>query len=209
MIFVVVCHLSEQESYNRLQLVFHHQAPSLATVYNWFNEFKRGRSNLTDDLPEGRPPTAMTEDNTSAVRLLIWTSMAIGMSNVTVFIFCQNRTLKETITVSQNLKCDDNGDSSQKKTLLTRFNGREYRREGTSTAVVFHPLSESSGGSFPLYHITSPLHQAIYPSISPSLSPTDILFVPKRQAMIPLWLEVSMGDGDHLLSASLHVRWPL
>ncbi|GBP22687.1 hypothetical protein EVAR_13968_1 [Eumeta japonica] len=45
-----------------LWLAFHDEAPTLATVYNWFNKIKRGRTNLTDDLREGRPSTAMTED---------------------------------------------------------------------------------------------------------------------------------------------------
>lgn len=87
------CHLSQQESYDRLRLAFHDEAPSRATVYNWFNEFKRGRTNLTDDLREGRPSTATTEDNISVVRRMIETdkrvtyqqirtSLGIGMSQV-------------------------------------------------------------------------------------------------------------------------------
>ncbi|GBP14628.1 Putative uncharacterized protein FLJ37770 [Eumeta japonica] len=83
--------LSEQELYTRLWLAFYDEAPSLATVYNWFNEFKRGRINLTNDLREGHPSAATTEDNTSAVRLMIetdnkvtdhqvWTSLGIGIS---------------------------------------------------------------------------------------------------------------------------------
>ncbi|GBP47887.1 hypothetical protein EVAR_33604_1 [Eumeta japonica] len=50
---------------------FHDEAPSLATVYNWFDEFKCGRINLTDDLGEGTTSTATSEDNISAVRLMI------------------------------------------------------------------------------------------------------------------------------------------
>lgn len=87
------CHLSQQESYDRLRLAFHDEAPSRATVYNWFNEFKRGRTNLTDDVREGRPSTATTEDNISVVRGMIETdkrvtyqqiraSLGIGMSQV-------------------------------------------------------------------------------------------------------------------------------
>lgn len=87
------CHISQQESYDRLRLAFHDEAPSRATVYNWFNEFKRGRTNLTDDLREGRPSTATTEDNISVVRRMIETdkrvtyqqirtSLGIGMSQV-------------------------------------------------------------------------------------------------------------------------------
>ncbi|CAK1603195.1 unnamed protein product [Parnassius mnemosyne] len=87
------CNLSQQESYDRLRLAIHDEAPSRATVYNWFNEFKRGYSNLTDDLREGRPSTATTEDNISVVRRMIQTdkrvtyqqiraSLGIGMSQV-------------------------------------------------------------------------------------------------------------------------------
>lgn len=87
------CHLSQQECYDRLRLAFHDEAPSRATVYNWFNEFKRGRTNLTDALREGRPSTATTEDNISVVRRMIETdprvtyqqirtSLGIGMSQV-------------------------------------------------------------------------------------------------------------------------------
>ncbi|GBP47207.1 hypothetical protein EVAR_38319_1 [Eumeta japonica] len=61
-------------------LAFHIKTPSLATIYNWFNEFKRGRTNLTDDLRKRRlfgkgregSSTATTED-IGAVQLMIET----------------------------------------------------------------------------------------------------------------------------------------
>ncbi|GBP29222.1 Putative uncharacterized protein FLJ37770 [Eumeta japonica] len=59
--------------WNGLWLAFHDEAPPLAAVCNWFNEFKRGRTNLTDDLREGRPSTATTENDISAVRLMALT----------------------------------------------------------------------------------------------------------------------------------------
>ncbi|GBP51619.1 hypothetical protein EVAR_96215_1 [Eumeta japonica] len=43
------------------EVTFHDESPFLATVSNRFNEFKRGRTNLTDDLREGRPSRATTE----------------------------------------------------------------------------------------------------------------------------------------------------
>ncbi|GBP10999.1 hypothetical protein EVAR_79680_1 [Eumeta japonica] len=61
------CHLSQQESYNRLRLAFHDEAPTLVTVYNWFNKFNRGRTVTSDDLRNGRP-TVTTEDDISVVR---------------------------------------------------------------------------------------------------------------------------------------------
>ncbi|GBP18592.1 hypothetical protein EVAR_14362_1 [Eumeta japonica] len=57
----------------------HDEAPSLATVYNeltsfnGFNEFTRGRANLTDDLREGRPYTTTTAEKFNAERLMIET----------------------------------------------------------------------------------------------------------------------------------------
>ncbi|GBP11144.1 Putative uncharacterized protein FLJ37770 [Eumeta japonica] len=54
-----------------LRLAFHDEAPCFATVYNWFNEFKCGRSSLTNDLREVCPSTATTEDNVCAERLMI------------------------------------------------------------------------------------------------------------------------------------------
>ncbi|GBP53495.1 hypothetical protein EVAR_49682_1 [Eumeta japonica] len=63
---------------DRLRLAFHNKAPYVATVYNWFNEFERGRTNLTDDLREGRSSTATTEDNISAVWFLIETDKIVS-----------------------------------------------------------------------------------------------------------------------------------
>ncbi|GBP39919.1 hypothetical protein EVAR_83056_1 [Eumeta japonica] len=58
-------------SYNRLRLIFHDKTPFLAIVYQWFDEFKRDRTNLTDDrLTEGHHSTTTTTENISAVPLI-------------------------------------------------------------------------------------------------------------------------------------------
>ena len=93
----MICRLNQQDGYDKLRLAFHDEAPSCATVYNWFNEFKRSRINLTDDLREGRPSTATTEDNIDVVRRMIETdirvtyqqirtSQSIGMSQVHIIL---------------------------------------------------------------------------------------------------------------------------
>ncbi|GBP15979.1 hypothetical protein EVAR_12558_1 [Eumeta japonica] len=53
----------------KLRLAFYNEAPSFATFYNRLNEFKPGRTNLTEYLREGRPSMETTE-HISAVRLL-------------------------------------------------------------------------------------------------------------------------------------------
>ncbi|GBP78695.1 hypothetical protein EVAR_90563_1 [Eumeta japonica] len=59
----------------RVRVTFHDEPLSLAAIHNWFNEFKRGCSRLTDDLYEGRLSSAMTEDNISTVQLMIDTGI--------------------------------------------------------------------------------------------------------------------------------------
>lgn len=62
---------SQQETHGLLQMAFGEKAPSLATVYNWFAEFNRGRNSLADERHEGRPITVATEETIEAVRRMI------------------------------------------------------------------------------------------------------------------------------------------
>ncbi len=59
------------DSHQILLDAFTDQAPAKRTVYWWFGEFKRGKSNLKDDPRPGRPLTAVTEENVDAVERLI------------------------------------------------------------------------------------------------------------------------------------------
>ncbi|CAK1589034.1 unnamed protein product [Parnassius mnemosyne] len=47
--------LTEQLSLQRLQLALEDSAPSRATIFRWFAEFKRGKINLKDDQRTGAP----------------------------------------------------------------------------------------------------------------------------------------------------------
>ena len=63
--------LKQQESLERLKQAFGDEAPSRATVYNWFAEFRRHRETLEDGERTGRPCSATTEENVTAVRKLV------------------------------------------------------------------------------------------------------------------------------------------
>lgn len=63
--------LSPQQCFDRLHLCFGNKAPTLRSVYNWFNEFKRGRKSVADEFREGRPKTAVVPENVDAVQKLI------------------------------------------------------------------------------------------------------------------------------------------
>jgi histone-lysine N-methyltransferase SETMAR len=63
--------LSAQQSNDRLNSAFPDQAPSQATVFAWFAEFRRGRQSLKDDARTGRPSEACTPDMVERAREII------------------------------------------------------------------------------------------------------------------------------------------
>lgn len=63
--------LSRLQCFEEITSVFGDAAPCLRTVERWYLEFLRGHSSLSDKLREGRPKTAMTQENIEAVRQLI------------------------------------------------------------------------------------------------------------------------------------------
>lgn len=65
------CGLTQQQSIDRLSSGFGDEAPSKSTVYEWFAEFKRGRSSLSHASGGGRPKTAITQQNIDTVQKLI------------------------------------------------------------------------------------------------------------------------------------------
>lgn len=54
-----------------LRIALGDEAPSQATIYNWYKEFKRKATYLSDEFCEGRRMTAIGEVNIAAVRFLI------------------------------------------------------------------------------------------------------------------------------------------
>lgn len=65
------CGLTQQQSIERLFSAFGDEALSKTTVYDWFTEFKRGRSSLTKTHGGGHPKDAVTQQNIDAVQKLI------------------------------------------------------------------------------------------------------------------------------------------
>ena len=54
--------LNQAQSFERLTQTFGDLAAYRATVFNWFAEFKWGRTSFEDEVRSGRPLTAVTED---------------------------------------------------------------------------------------------------------------------------------------------------
>lgn len=63
--------LSQEECLANLISAFGDSFVSRATVFRWYAEFTRGRQSFEDDPRPGRPPTAVTPENISAVHDLV------------------------------------------------------------------------------------------------------------------------------------------
>lgn len=63
--------LKQEECHAQLFRTFEDIAPSRATVFRWFAEFKRGRESLKDETHPGRPPTAVIPETIAMVEKLL------------------------------------------------------------------------------------------------------------------------------------------
>ncbi|TLO45018.1 transposase [Acinetobacter baumannii] len=89
--------LTQKQCVDRMISAFGDEAPSKTTIYRWFAEFQRGRVKLSDDPRQGRPKTAVTQENVDAVRKLIeedrhvtyreiQATLDIGMSQIQIIL---------------------------------------------------------------------------------------------------------------------------
>ncbi|UYV84315.1 hypothetical protein LAZ67_X001826 [Cordylochernes scorpioides] len=62
--------LTSKDSHERLMKALGDKALSIRKVFNWFNEFKFGKTRLEDEPRSGRPPTAVTQEKIKLVRYL-------------------------------------------------------------------------------------------------------------------------------------------
>ncbi|GBP94677.1 hypothetical protein EVAR_69791_1 [Eumeta japonica] len=85
--------------FSKLSLDLQQTSVGLATVYKWFNEFKCGRINLTDDLRDGDPSKEMAEDNMSVVRLMIETDKRIFLTSERTWINLRRKRIKSKRSV--------------------------------------------------------------------------------------------------------------
>lgn len=134
--------LKQKESIERLRAAFGEEAPSSATVYNWFAEFNRGRISLEDEAREGRPCTAVTEENINAVRELIEadrhvtyveisSTLGIGMSQVQKILHEHLSVRKLCSRWIPHMLTDD---QKKKRVEWCREKLRQFN-QGTSNAV--------------------------------------------------------------------------
>lgn len=57
-------------------------APSNATVYNWYNEFKRGRTSINDEHRSGRPLEVTTPENVQKIHRMVMNDRKLKLSEI-------------------------------------------------------------------------------------------------------------------------------
>lgn len=57
-------------------------APGKSTIKDWYNEFKRGRTNTNEAERSGRPNTAVTEENIKKVRKIVLTDRKLKLKEI-------------------------------------------------------------------------------------------------------------------------------
>ena len=53
----------DKSTFDEIKSLYGDEAPSYSTVKNWFNEFILGQRSLKDEGREGRPKTAVVQEN--------------------------------------------------------------------------------------------------------------------------------------------------
>lgn len=69
--FFCLEHMSGKDIKARLDSTLGDSAPSKATVYNWVNEFARGRTSCEDEHRSGRPIEVVTQENVQKVYKMV------------------------------------------------------------------------------------------------------------------------------------------
>ena len=67
-------------------MAFGNEAPSNGTVYNWFAEFQRGRTFVSNEFREGRPSMSVVANNVDSVREMIERDRHITYREIQAFL---------------------------------------------------------------------------------------------------------------------------
>jgi len=74
--------LTAKKIKDELDLVHGTSAPSLATVYNWVNEFKRGRTSTKDESRSGRPLEVTTPEMVNKIHDMVLADRRLKLSEI-------------------------------------------------------------------------------------------------------------------------------
>ncbi|GBP55243.1 Putative uncharacterized protein FLJ37770 [Eumeta japonica] len=133
-----------QQSLALLRTAFGDEGPCKTTIYNWFAEFKHGRVNLSDELRNGRPSSAVNNKNIDTVRDMIEidrhvthheirASLGIGMSQLQSILHKQNQLCGQRFSSPEEAVQEYEKHVSK----VTREEGHKFQRICASSPLSF------------------------------------------------------------------------
>lgn len=95
---------SAKAIHDRMVRVYGPDAPSLATVYNWRNEVKRGRKSLEDEPVPGRPKSSTTDDMLQKLEMLVMGNRRLKVSELAEEMGLPKSTIHLALTEKLGMK---------------------------------------------------------------------------------------------------------
>ncbi|GBP97397.1 hypothetical protein EVAR_69871_1 [Eumeta japonica] len=101
-------------------------------IYNWLAEFKRGHINLSDEIRDGRPSTAVNNKNVDAVRRMIETDTHVALSRDSDILRHrhESNTVNPTQTISSVAQQNPYLLQARRKELRSKNERSHLRRQG-------------------------------------------------------------------------------
>ena len=95
---------SATQIHDRMLKIYGEQCPSKATIYNWINEFKRGRTSVTNVPPPGRPKTVSTAETLSTLEKLVMSDRRFKLSQLAMSMGIPKTTIYRMLTEDLGMK---------------------------------------------------------------------------------------------------------
>lgn len=94
--------LTATECHERLQCAFPDTVPSLATVYNWFRDFQRGKCIVHDGERSGRPSDVITQSLVARIEHVIRENRRVTYRQIQELLHVSSGTIN--IVLSEHLR---------------------------------------------------------------------------------------------------------
>lgn len=95
--FLLLKQLNVTKCKNEMDSVLGIRSPSYSAISKRFGQFRRGRKSLNDDPRSGRPPTAVTDENTQAVKQMIEVDPYITYRQIAVSVSIGTRAVYKIV----------------------------------------------------------------------------------------------------------------
>jgi [histone H3]-lysine36 N-dimethyltransferase SETMAR len=95
---------SATQIHERMLNVYDEASPSLSTIYNWINDFKRGRTSVASIPSTGRPKTVSTADILQKLEEIVMQDRRLKVSEIAERMDIPKTTIHRMLTDDLNMR---------------------------------------------------------------------------------------------------------